>query len=302
MDSTLLQESIGFRAIPSLSDAEVMDVEHSSREWRIFNTHYSLAVPSTWQGKATYRGRVHDVRAGMVFCSEPGETHIAAPTHRRGSFSVLMLDPTTLAACLADQNGAFARTAWRKAVHTMSGALEAMLTRILRSIGPHANPMQVQSDLVELASLLRAELLENPRGRPASFDADSRLAQRIRECLHQEGAAFDLETLSRKFGVSRFRVLRLFKQRYGVPPHAYQLCVRIASAQQLLKTGHAAADVAAECGFVDQSHMTRHFKRLLGLTPARYARGIGKGESKHGQIMPRRLGLLEKSDRTRHRV
>ena len=302
MDSTLLQESIGFRAIPSLPGVEVMDVAHSSREWRIFNTHYSLAMPSTWQGKANYRGRLHDVRTGMVFCSEPGEIHTAAPTHRLGSFKVLMLDAATLAACLPDQQGALPLVSWRKAAHTMSSALGAALTRIFRSFGPQADPMQVQSDLVELASLLREELLEAPRVAAASLDADSRVAQRIRECLHQEGAALDLETLSRKFGVSRFRVLRLFKQRYGVPPHAYQLCLRIASAQKLLKTGHAAADVAAECGFVDQSHMTRHFKRLIGLTPARYARGGGRSESKHDQRVPRRLGLLEKSDGTRHCV
>ena len=300
MDSTLLQESINFRAIPSLSGVDVMDVEHSPREWRIFNTHYSLAVPSTWQGKATYRGRVHDVGTGMVFCSEPGEIHTAAPTHRLGSFNVLRLDAATLAACLTDQQGDLPLVTWRKAVHTMSSALRAKLTRIFRSVAPHANPMQIQSDLVKLASLLQEELLEKPRVRPASLDANSRVAQRIRECLHQEGAALDLETLSRKFGVSRFRVLRLFKQRYGVPPHAYQLCVRIASAQKLLKTGHAAADVAAECGFVDQSHLTRHFKRLIGLTPARYARGTGRREMGHAQMVPRPLALLEKADGTKH--
>jgi len=296
MDSTLLQESIRFSGSAALPGVQVMEVEQSSREWRIFNTQFSLAVSSTWQGKATYRGRTNDVLTGMLFCSEPGEIHTAVPTYGAGSFRVLQFDATVLAGYLAELGHA-RLLCWRKAVHTMSKALDGALRRIFRAVGPHANPMQLQSDVIELVHLLRDELIENPRAAVFRADADARVAQRIRECLHQEGVALDLETLSRRLGVSRFRVLRTFKRRYGLPPHAYQLCVRIALAQQLLRHGRAAADVAAECGFVDQSHLTRHFKRLIGLTPARYAQGASRGGSHLRAANP--LALLARSDRGR---
>ena len=45
-------------------------------------------------------------------------------------------------------------------------------------------------------------------------------------------------------------------------------------AQKSLREGVSPADVAAELGFVDQSHFTRHFKRLVGVTPARYVRDV----------------------------
>jgi AraC-like DNA-binding protein len=95
----------------------------------------------------------------------------------------------------------------------------------------------------------------------------------MRECLNEEGFDVDLETLARKVGLNRFQALRTFKRRYGLPPHAYQLCVRLGHARSMLSQGGAAADVAARCGFVDQSHFTRLFKRSFGVTPMQYARG-----------------------------
>ena len=73
---------------------------------------------------------------------------------------------------------------------------------------------------------------------------------------------------------SRFQALRAFKRRFGLAPHAYQLRVRLGLAQKSLREGMPPAHVAAELGFVDQSHFTRHFKQLVGVTPAKYARGI----------------------------
>ena len=82
----------------------------------------------------------------------------------------------------------------------------------------------------------------------------------------------DLATLSREVGLSRFQTLRLFRRHYGVTPRAFHLHFRLALARRSLKAGASLAEVAASCGFVDQSHFTRQFKRLLGVTPGQYAR------------------------------
>jgi AraC-like DNA-binding protein len=55
-----------------------------------------------------------------------------------------------------------------------------------------------------------------------------------------------------------------------MPPHEYQLQVRIARAKSALRTGSPIAQVALDMGFADQSHFTRVFKRLVGGTPAQY--------------------------------
>lgn len=54
-------------------------------------------------------------------------------------------------------------------------------------------------------------------------------------------------------------------------PLAFLIDLRIASARTLLADRVAPAEVAAACGFADQAHLTRTFKRAVGTTPARYA-------------------------------
>jgi AraC-like DNA-binding protein len=83
---------------------------------------------------------------------------------------------------------------------------------------------------------------------------------------------FTIADLARVVQVSQFHLIRIFGQHVGVPPSAYRRALRIRVAQRLLRAGWPAGDVAAECGFYDQSHLTRHLKAFTGLTPLQYAR------------------------------
>ena len=61
---------------------------------------------------------------------------------------------------------------------------------------------------------------------------------------------------------------QLFKESTGITPHQYVIRCRIDRAKDLLKQGKLSiAEIAKEVGFVDQSHLHRHFKRLVGVTP-----------------------------------
>jgi AraC-like DNA-binding protein len=62
-----------------------------------------------------------------------------------------------------------------------------------------------------------------------------------------------------------------FTKQVGLPPHVYLNQVRVNRAKQLLADGQPIALVAYETGFADQSHLTRHFKRLFGLTLGQYS-------------------------------
>jgi AraC-like DNA-binding protein len=72
--------------------------------------------------------------------------------------------------------------------------------------------------------------------------------------------------------MSRFHLARGFAREFGLPPHAYQIALRVERARALLARGLRAVDVAAAVGFADQSHFARHFTRAVGVTPGRYAR------------------------------
>jgi transcriptional regulator GlxA family with amidase domain len=79
--------------------------------------------------------------------------------------------------------------------------------------------------------------------------------------------------LARQCGVSAGHFSRAFKQSAGVPPHQWLLEQRVERAQHLLVASQAPiATIAQECGFADQSHMTRVFDRITGTTPGRWRR------------------------------
>lgn len=77
-----------------------------------------------------------------------------------------------------------------------------------------------------------------------------------------------LEMLAQTVNISSSHLRRLFKQATGMAPHQYLINLRVNRAKELLLTGSFCVnEVAAEVGFADQSHLHRHFKRILGVTP-----------------------------------
>ncbi|MNG37101.1 HTH-type transcriptional activator RhaR [compost metagenome] len=68
----------------------------------------------------------------------------------------------------------------------------------------------------------------------------------------------------------------MFKKSVGISPHSYQIQVRVAHAQRLLRAGVGIADAAIACGFFDQSHLNRAFKKVVGLTPGSFRSGYSQ--------------------------
>jgi len=110
-----------------------------------------------------------------------------------------------------------------------------------------------------------------------------------RQAVHSEGQAVatvrdyltahlsetvTLAQLAARTNMSAFHLLRVFRQATGLPPHAFQTQLKVARAKLLLGEGLPIADVAAGVGFTDQSHLNRHFKRVVGVTPGQYVTGL----------------------------
>jgi AraC-like DNA-binding protein len=140
--------------------------------------------------------------------------------------------------------------------------------QLLRS---DADVLCKQTAVTELVdALLRVGLLSAP-------DLDASLAvgavDRARELLTERVATPPtLQELADMVGGNRFSLLREFRRRVGVPPHAFVLRLRIERARTLLARGADISWVSLELGFADQSHLTRVFKRVVGLSPAAYRR------------------------------
>ncbi|AQS37109.1 transcriptional regulator, AraC family [Shewanella psychrophila] len=86
------------------------------------------------------------------------------------------------------------------------------------------------------------------------------------------GADISLEELALLAGLSPFYLIKQFQHTFGLPPHAYQIQARVRLAKKQIRNGNKLLDVALACGFHDQSHLNRHFKRTMGVTPGQYAK------------------------------
>jgi AraC-like DNA-binding protein len=119
-----------------------------------------------------------------------------------------------------------------------------------------------------------ATLIERASTRPARAPAGRRDERALRLAFDyladRPERNVSLDQLAVASGIGKFRLIRLFRERTGLPPHALQIAHRIRIARRLLEGGEPIADAAFAAGFADQSHLHRHFQRSLGITPAKY--------------------------------
>jgi len=83
-----------------------------------------------------------------------------------------------------------------------------------------------------------------------------------------------LEDLALKFDLSVVHLIRVFKKEFGLPIHSYILNKKIHLAKEQLSSNTPIIQIAQSCGFFDQSHLNRSFKRIFQITPKEYQKNI----------------------------
>jgi AraC-like DNA-binding protein len=230
------------------------------------HAEYQLGVSFGFPGEYRYRGARHFVPVGTLTILHPGEAHVTRdPWDRdaRARYLMMYVPPALLE-----------ETGGRRPFFRDPVIHDVPLVRLMSAL--HA----ASREAALLHDELRAELIVRlggargddrppPRARAAVARARAHLEQR-----YDQGVR--LHELAEVAHVSPHRLNRLFRAEIGVPPHRYQLDLRIDRAKRLLARGEPIAAVAADVGFADQAHLTRHFRRLVRLTPGRYRSAHGK--------------------------
>jgi AraC-like DNA-binding protein len=148
------------------------------------------------------------------------------------------------------------------------GQLHAALTR-------PGDEWEADSRLTLIGERLRAHLRPGDPARTARRDPV--LARRLRDLLDArlvEGVTLD--TAAGLLQAHPAHLVRAFSGAYGIAPHQYLTARRVDRARRLLLDGRPVGEVAVAAGFYDQAHLTRHFRKLVGVTPGRYGPGSGR--------------------------
>jgi len=88
------------------------------------------------------------------------------------------------------------------------------------------------------------------------------------------GDSLTLAELASATGLSPSHFARRFKVTTGMPPHQFLMQLRVERAKRMLCGGTSIIEIALACGFTHQEHMTRIFRRAVGVTPAAYRRSV----------------------------
>ncbi|SES45613.1 AraC family transcriptional regulator [Psychrobacillus sp. OK032] len=100
---------------------------------------------------------------------------------------------------------------------------------------------------------------------------DNALIRKAKDMLHSDlESVLKLDEICKELNISKFQFIRLFKAQTGITPYQYFLNSKIECAKQLIEKNRDVYLAVAECGFVDLTHLNKHFKSVYGTTAFEY--------------------------------
>lgn len=231
------------------------------------HTHDGLMLSLIDHGaqKVTHRGASHIGAPGRIVSIAPNEVHSGEPASEEGWRYRSM----TVSSPLLTRLTGLRASRFSNDIILEDRELSAGMARLFSRLDT--------ASALELEALLSAVLetfatrYARPGWKPVRVGREDRAVDEACAYLaaHPD-ANVTMDDLSRAVGLDGFRLSRAFSARLGLPPHAWHLQHRLRLAQSRLAAGQAVSEVAFDLGFSDQAHLTRLFKRLTGVTPARY--------------------------------
>jgi AraC-like DNA-binding protein len=259
------------------ADGQV-EAMHAGFRGHVYHRHshdtYSLGVTESGAQAFTCRGEAHVSTTGLVMAFNPDDPHDGHAASGAGfTYRMIHLAPALLSGLVTDLTGAVAGMPLFAAPVITDPALAAALRRLHRSLTGPASPLEQSERLAGVAALAIRHAAGPPGGRPRAglmLRDQAAAAARVRAFLRDAGADATLADAASAAGCSRFAAYRAFRGQYGLSPSEYQRLLRLRAARRALAGGVAVADAAAACGFADQAHLTRWFRRCYGITPGAY--------------------------------
>lgn len=230
------------------------------------HTHaaYGFGAVASGVERFRYRGSEHLAAPGDIVTMNPDVLHTGRAESDGGwQYRMIYIEPQVLDD-IAGQRGW-----WFADAVQQQPARAQQLSQLLAALWQADDALAFDCLLAQLVALL-APLAGSrpPHTATQRFDAvidyiQAHLAQRIA-----------LEQLAAVAGLSPFHFLRQFQAQHHATPQQMLMALRLHRAKQLLTAGLAPAQVAADCGLSDQSHLNRCFVKRYGTTPARYQKAV----------------------------
>lgn len=233
---------------------------------------YFIALTEAGRAASVYRGDTHPIGPGDIIVMNPEEGHAGGPPDGAfWAYRSLYPPPGLIRQVMAEFPPGTTALPWFTSDVVRDPGVAARLLRFHQLSERAGSSALEREECLTEGLLLLASRHPGAARQPRQPGREPRAVLTAREYLHSRAQDnVSLRDLAREAGLTPFHLCRVFRQATGMTPHAYQLQVRVRRAKALLLAGTPVAEAAAEAGFWDQAHLTRHFKRVIGVTPARY--------------------------------
>lgn len=256
--------------VPEFDNLELFQAEAIQHSYaRHSHAGYSIGVIESGVGGNAYRGFTYLAPPHSIIFMDPDEAHTGYSAYKLPLTYRMLYPSVELMQQLASEIGAKGVPAFREPV-VQDEELARKIWQLHCTLEESTESLERQVLLVEVLSAAIARYAD--RSIPSlSTGKEQRLIQLIKEYLNDNCSTnVSLQQLVELTNLNRFYLIRLFRKAIGLPPYAYLTQIRVEKAKQLLAQGKSVAEVAIAVGMSDQSHLTRHFKRIVGTTPGRY--------------------------------
>ena len=238
-------------------DLEQVRHRHEGQEWvPHWHTEWSFGAIVQGECHCTVAGRPFLPRAGDLIAISPQTVHTGALTSSSESKSVLVMMLYVPSMWLQREG---------LTPPARSGFIRApTLAKQARNL---TSADDVQAWLRKAVPKLSTALKPNSTTPldPIPTDAVRALITRVQSAV--ASGDWNVSGIARQCGVSRERIHQVMKRWIGMSPSDYLRTVRLQRAKDMLLQGQPVASAAAACGFADQAHFTRWFRRAFGYTP-----------------------------------
>ena len=255
-----------------LGDLELLDARYITYAFAK-HTHEGAAVGVIEEGAESfsYQGATHVASAGEIVVFNPNEAHTGQGADEKGwRFRMFYLDAKLMQWAVSEMSDQGREIPFFSTPRLNDPALANMLRGLHSCLGSESSLLERQSRfLCTFAELARRHADARPA--PRALTRERATIRIVRDYLVDHSSQnVSLADLARISKLSSFHLVRVFKAEIGLPPHAFLEQVRVNRARRLMQKGLSLADVAVATGFTDQSHFSRHFKKMTGVTPGQY--------------------------------
>lgn len=243
------------------------------------HSHEEFQISLMQAGYAShfYRGARTGVGPGNVTIFQTGEAHSNQTDPQHGStYDAFLVPPRVIRELIVDiSNGRTSELPYFDSTGVLDdGTVRRNFVKFTTAAISQRESLRTETRLIHFLDDL-IQRFAYPRIARAAYGTDRSVLRKARDYLRSHFTTkISLEALAKASGLSRYHFLRQFEKLTGIPPHQYQIQLRIAKAKELLRDGWEPALVASEVGFADQSHLYRYFKRLVGITPGQFIRAV----------------------------